>query len=171
MRIQRQFISLLVYLLIGCSYYYSTAQTQQKKSFVKVEGEVTKPLTLYVSDLSKMNRVDIIRKDRDEKDHTFSGVSLHEILKLAGVTVGKELHGENLSKYLLARAGDGYEVLFSLAELDPEFTNRVVILADQMDGKPLAAGKGPFRIVVPEEKKPARCIFEVTNLIVRFSKE
>lgn len=164
-----QFISLIFCFLLGCSLYSATAQN--KESFIKVEGEVTKPLTLYPADLAKMNRVEAVLKDRDGKTATYSGVSVYEILKSAGVTLGKELHGENLSKYLLVRAGDGYEVLFSLAELDPDFSNKFVILADQVDGKPLPAGKGPFRFVVPDEKRPARSIFEVTNLIIRFAKE
>ncbi|MEA5259302.1 hypothetical protein VB264_16005 [Arcicella aquatica] len=62
-------------------------------------------------------------------------------------------------------------MLFSLAELDASFIDRVIILAGQMEGEPLPNGRGPFRIIVPDEKKPARCIFEVTNLIVRFAKD
>lgn len=38
--------------------------------------------------------------------------------------MGKELRGENLSKYLLVKCADDYEVLFSLAELDSSFTNK-----------------------------------------------
>ncbi|HTI10469.1 MAG TPA: hypothetical protein VL832_18000 [Puia sp.] len=44
-------------------------------------------------------------------------------------------------------------------------------LADQVDGSPLPANKGPFRIVVPGEKKPARWIWQVNALVVRFAKE
>ena len=70
------------------------------------------------------------------------------------------LRGENLSKYLQIKAADGYGVLFSLAELDSSFTSKVVILADKMEGKPIPKGKGPFRIIVPDERKPARSILE-----------
>ena len=52
---------------------------------------------------------------------------------MAGVTTSKKLRGENLSKYLLVKCADGYEVLFSLAEPDSSFTNRVVILADESE--------------------------------------
>jgi len=58
-------------------------------------------------------------------------------------------------------AGPGHEL---------PFTDRVIILADQVDGAPLPANKGPFRIVVPGEKKPARWIWQVTTLAVRFAK-
>jgi len=62
-------------------------------------------------------------------------------------------------------------ILFSLAELDSSFTNKVVILADESEGKPLPVGKGPFRLVVPDEKKPARSSFQVIALYIRFAKE
>lgn len=137
---------------------------------ISVEGEVTTPLKLSVADISKMKKTEVQAADRDGKTHRYSGVPVTAILQEAGVTLGAQLRGENMAKYLLVKSGDGYEVLFSLAELDSAFTDRVVILADQVDGKPLPDGKGPFRIVVPGEKKPARWIWEVTTLTVRFAK-
>lgn len=163
--------SVFLILFCLCSFRASTAQPSEVKPFVTVEGEVNAPLKLYASDLAKMPHAEASIRDRDGKSHVYSGVPLPEILKMAGVSMGKDLRGENLSKYLLVRAADGYEVIFSLAELDSSFTNRVVLLADQLEGKPLPSGMGPFRIIVPGEKKPARCIFEVTQLIIAFAKE
>jgi DMSO/TMAO reductase YedYZ molybdopterin-dependent catalytic subunit len=138
---------------------------------VKVEGEVTHPLQLSLSDLAKMRRVEVAATDRDGKEHHYSGVPVAEILQQAGATMGPQLRGKNMAKYLLVKSADGYEVVFSLPELDNTFTNRTIILADQADGSPLPANKGPFRIVVPGEKKPARWIWQVSSLVVRFAKE
>ena len=80
------------------------------------------------------------------------------------------MKGENLTKYVLAEASDGYQVTFALAELDKDFTDRLIILATTIDGKPLAAGDGPFRIIIQDEKKPARCMKQVTGLKVMFAK-
>lgn len=91
-------------------------------------------------------------RDRDGKDISYTGITLQEILEMAGVAMGKQLRGENLTKYLLVKCADGYEVLFSLTELDSSFTDRQVIIADESGGKPLPACKGPFRLVVPGEK-------------------
>jgi hypothetical protein len=96
---------------------------------------------------------------------------LSDVLGQAGVTLGKQLRGENMSKYLLVKSGDGYEVLFSLPELDSSFSDKTVFLADQLNGQPLPAGKGPFRIIVPGEKKHARWIWEVRTLTIGFAKE
>ncbi|HEY4327771.1 MAG TPA: molybdopterin-dependent oxidoreductase [Mucilaginibacter sp.] len=146
------------------------AQTAEKQASVKVTGEVTTPLDLKLSDLQQYPQTEVIRKDRDGKDHTYSGVILSEILQKAGVTLGKDLRGENLTKFVLVEASDGYQVVFALAELDKDFTDRTIILASTVDGKPLLPADGPFRIIVQNEKKPARCIKQVTNIKVQFAK-
>ncbi|MBS1662687.1 MAG: molybdopterin-dependent oxidoreductase [Bacteroidetes bacterium] len=138
---------------------------------VKVSGEVLTPLTLTAADLMAMPRATATAKDKQGTPHDFSGVALSEIFAKAGVTTGKQLRGENLAKYLLVTCADNYQVVFSLAELDSSFTDRVVILADQVEGKPLPAGTGPFRLIVPGEKKPARNCFQVVSLSIRFAKD
>lgn len=138
---------------------------------VKVGGEVLTPLTLTAADLAAMPRTTAAAKDKQGAPHEFSGVALADIFNKAGVTMGKQLRGENLAKFLLVTCADNYQVVFSLAELDSSFTDRVVILADQMEGKPLPAGVGPFRLIVPGEKKPARNCFQVVSLTIRFAKE
>jgi DMSO/TMAO reductase YedYZ molybdopterin-dependent catalytic subunit len=146
------------------------AQTTEKQASVKVSGEVITPLDLKLSDLQQYTQTEVTRKDRDGKDHAYSGVILSSILQKAGVTLGKDLRGENLAKYVLIEASDGYQVVFALAELDKDFTDRTIILADQVDGKPLLPADGPFRIIVQDEKKPARCIKQVTSIKVEFAK-
>jgi hypothetical protein len=66
--------------------------------------------------------------------------------------------------YVIVEAADGYQALFALPELDPAFTDRVILLADHRDGQPLDARTGPFQIVVPGEKKHARWVRQVTGL-------
>ncbi len=146
------------------------AQTAEKKGMIKVSGEVITPLELKESDLQQYPQTTVVRKDRDVKDHSYSGVLLSAILQKAGVTLGKDLRGENLTKYVLVDASDGYQVTFALAELDKEFTDRTIILADKVDGALLAPADGPFRIIVQDEKKPARCIKQVTSIKVQFAK-
>src|ERR1700761_1264429 len=141
-----------------------------KAQSVKITGEVTTPFDLKLADIQQFKQIDVVRKDRDGKDHTYTGVIVAELLQKAGATMGKDLKGENLTKFISVEASDGYQVVFALAELDKEFTDRTIILATMMDGKPLAAGDGPFRIIVQDEKKPARCIKQVTAIKVHFTK-
>ncbi len=138
---------------------------------VAVTGEVAKTLTLSAADLAAMPRTSVSANDKQGVAHTYEGVALAAIFRAAGVTVGGQLRGKNLAKYLLVSCADGYQVVFSLAELDSDFTDRVVILADHMEGKPLPDGIGPFRIVVPGEKKPARNCFQVKTLSIHIAKD
>ena len=163
-------ITVIVICFLSIIPFLSKAQTEVKEASVKILGEVTVPLEIKLADLHQFKQTEVIRKDRDGKDHTYSGVILADILQKAGVTMGKDLRGENLTKYVLVEASDGYQVVFALAELDKDFTDRTIILADMIDGKPLASGDGPFRIIVQDEKKPARCIKQVTDIKILFAK-
>lgn len=155
-------------LLAGAFLVLSLTTTAQS---ITVGGEVTTPLTLTAADLAAMPRSTAIAKDKQGTPHSFSGVALADIFNKAGVTTGRNLRGENLAKYVLVTCADNYQVVFSLAELDSSFTDRVVILADQMEGHPLPAGTGPFRVIVPGEKKPARNCFQVLSIDIKFAKK
>lgn len=96
----------------------------------------------------------------------FEGVALASVLTMAGIQLGDSLRGPRLTEVVLAFASDGYKVSFALAELDPAFATREIILADKRDGKPLDAKEGPFRIVALGDKRPARWIRQVTELKV-----
>jgi DMSO/TMAO reductase YedYZ molybdopterin-dependent catalytic subunit len=158
--------SLIASVLLICMGYVASAQ-----AFVQVTGEVTKTLKLYEADIAKMNKVSVTLTDKDGKDHSYSGVPVLDILNNAGVTTGKQLHGENLTKYVLVKCADGYQVLFALAEMDTALSKKTIILATQADNKPLPEGKGPFRLVVPGEGRPARSCFQVVEFIVKFAKD
>ncbi len=167
---RKLFLLVAVLCLILSSAWAQTTPGGQP-AVVKVTGEVLTPLTLTAADLAAMPRTTASAKDKQGVMHSYSGIALSEIFSKAGVTTGPQLRGKNLAKYLLVTCADGYQVVFSLAELDSSFTDRVVILADQMEGQPLPAGVGPFRIIVPGEKKPARNCFQVTSMAIRVGKE
>ncbi len=137
---------------------------------VIVTGELTTPLEIDKSSFQQYKQVSVKYKDKNGKEHTYTGVSLYDILQKAGVTLGAALRGQNLAKYVLAEAMDGYHIVFALVELDKEFTDKQVILADKVDGAPLPTTEGPYRIIVPDDKKAARSIRQVTRLKVAVAK-
>ncbi len=158
---------LLILLLGGAKAHAQVSDTMG----IRVEGEVDHPMIFHKQDLAKMRRISATGKDRDGKDHSYSGVAIADILQEAGVPMGARLRGDNMTKYLLVRSADGYEILFSLAELDSTFTDHIVLLADSTDGQPLPADIGPFRIIVPAERKHARWTWKATTFIIRSAKE
>ncbi len=161
-------IFLIAFLLF--SPFFAQAQ-EGNKPFVSVDGEVLRPLKLTLDDLKKMEAYEVKTKDMQGQEQNFKGVRLVDVLDSAGVTLGRELRGENLTKSVLFAAADGYEVVYSLAEIDLGFTDQVILLAYEVDGQPLPAGEGPFRIIAPNEKRPARWIRELTGIRVLFPRD
>ncbi len=74
-----------------------------------------------------------------------------------------------ITVFSAATLADGYRAVFALPELDPAYTDKIILLADKRDGKPMDAKEGPLRIVVPDEKRHARWVRQVTGLVIKRS--
>ena len=136
-----------------------------------VRGDIPAPLELKAEDLAKMPRETVTIPEQDGTRVEYEGVPLHEILKRAGAPQDKELRGKALASYVLAKAHDGYQVVFTLAEVDEAFGNEKIVVADKRDGKPLFGYQGPFRLVCPGDKAGARSVRMLETLeIVRLQK-
>src|SRR5215471_7838212 len=133
----------------------------------RIGGDVERPQQWTLDDLTTLPRREVRARDRDGTEATFAGVALVDLLRLAGVPLGEKLRGSNMAPYLLVEAADGYRVVFALPELDPAFTERVVLLADHRDGQLLATTEGPLRLVVPDEKRYARWARQVVSGSIR----
>jgi len=164
------FYHFLLAVSVSFSLINPTYAQNESDHLLTIGGEVTTSLKLSMEDLKKFPQTELVVTGMDGEVNTYGGMNLFELLVAAGVTLGKDLRGENLVKFLLLQASDGYEVIFSLPEIDPEFTRNQVLVAYQLDGKPLPPGTGPFRIVAPADKKPARWIRELSSIQVLFSK-
>ena len=138
---------------------------QEPPSSLQVTGAVKQSLTLTPDDLGKMPRASVSTKSNG-METVYEGVWLHEVLKKAGVPLGGELRGKALASYVLAEAQDGYQVVFSLAELDPTFIDNGILLADTANGKPLFGAQGRFRLVASKDKPGARSVRMLTRLEV-----
>jgi DMSO/TMAO reductase YedYZ molybdopterin-dependent catalytic subunit len=134
---------------------------------LRINGAVSTPLVLSLADLKKMPRKTLsVVNPHDKKTETYEGVLLEELLQRAGVPHGEQLRGPSTATYVIAEGQDGYRVVFSLAELDSGILESEVIVADTMDGAPLAAQQGPFRLVAPHEKRPARWVRMLKSITV-----
>jgi hypothetical protein len=100
-------------------------------------------------------------------DETYSGVPLTDLLAKYGAPTGDKLRGKGLSDYIVATGSDGYKAVLSLAETDPAFHSGDVIVADTIDGKPIVDKEGPFKLVVTEDKRPARCVHNLVSIELR----
>lgn len=97
-------------------------------------------------------------------DETYSGVRVAEILARFKAPLGSELRGAAIANYIVATGSDGYKAALALCEVDPEFHPGEVIVADAMNGKPLDAHNGPLKLIVTEDKRPARWVRNLVEI-------
>lgn len=145
----------------------STPPQNETAAVLRIGGDVATPLTLTAADLKKLPRKTLkVLNPHEKKNEVYEGVPLEELLRRAGVPQGSNMRGAAMASYVVAEATDGYRVVFSLSELDPGIVESEVIVADTLDGVPLGAKEGPFKIVAPHEKRPARWVRMLKSLTV-----
>src|SRR5215510_5177371 len=134
----------------------------QAPASLKVTVDGGKTIVLLAADLAAMPQRSVTASAHDQTG-TYSGVALREILTKAGVQAGADIRGPLLASYVVVTGADGYRAVFALAELDPVFTDRLVLLASQKDGGPLAENARPCQVIVPGELRPARWVRQVVS--------
>jgi len=141
----------------------------QSKSLLTIDGNVAAPVNISTQDWEKLPRATVSAPRGHSKEKTlFEGVPLQALLeKAAALRADKPLQGKQLLQYVVVTASDGYQVVFSLAELEQATgATSNVLLADKADGKPLDEKEAPLQLVVPSDKRPARCVRMVTSITV-----
>lgn len=93
----------------------------------------------------------------------YKGVLFWDVLQSLKAFDGLE-HNAELGKTFLVRASDGYEIAFSVGEIHPQFGNTPLMLATEVDGKPIDGG---WRLIVPGDKRGARAVHDITAIDIR----
>jgi len=145
-----------------CLLFCALGVSAQTLQIIGDQGHTT---SITPEQIAKMPHVTVNTKDHGTPVQ-FEGVPMATVLAAAGITLGDTLKGPRLTEVLLVSAADDYQVVFALAEFDPAFSDRQIILADKRDGQPLGGKEGPFRIVAPGDKRPARSIRQVASMKV-----
>jgi hypothetical protein len=156
MRNRRLFSATVLALILNAA---AQAACQQ----VTVQIETGKQVVLARADIEALPRVKVTTNTSGTST-MFEGVSLKAVLEKAGVGFAETMKGKRLAACLLVEAADGYRVVFALPEVDPAFTDKQIVLAFLRDGRPLGEKEGPYRLVIPDEKRMARWVREVTTL-------
>jgi len=161
-------ITLLAFLLTNASPSLSqTPVPAPAAAELHIGGAVQTPLILTAADLKKMPRKTLaVTNPHTQKKEIYEGVALEDLLKRAGVANGEQMRGPAMVTYVVFEAADNYRVVFSLAELDSGILDSEIIVADTMDDAPLGEKVGPFRLVAPHEKRPARWIRMLKTITV-----
>ena len=139
--------------LVGASLHADDAAAPTDKTIsILVNGKTT---TLDHTAFAGLPHITVTASAHGDPPSHWQGVALQDAIGRTAIPTGEALRGRAMARFVRVTASDGYQVIFSIAELDPAFGNVQVIVADSKDGQPLDKD-GPYRLIVPNDKRPAR---------------
>jgi len=137
-----------------------------------ISGEVQEPLTLKIADIKKMEVKSVtlspkacITGQSKRPDESYRGVLLKDLLSKAGIAT--KAHNDVKKIVVIARATDGYMVVFSWGELFLSEVGDGVMVAFEKDGKPLKTEEGKMALVSINDSQNSRHIRWLSTIEVR----
>lgn len=139
---------------------------------LEVTGAVSKPRTFDRAALEALPQTDGATSMHGEK-FLFRGVRLDALLEAAGFERGEM--GPNVpkrdkrsgwKKAVVVTATDGFQAVFSCAELFAGMGPTEAVLALTVDGKPVPESHGPVRLMVRTDGEPSRAVRNVVKVEV-----
>lgn len=131
-------------------------------------GDPVQHMTVSIEAIAKLPHKKVKYTANDGTMSEYEGVPLDEVLRLAKVPLGAELRGRSVAPLVLvANSHDGGKAVFAFAEIEPSFSDKLIMLAYKKDGKALGSDEGPFRIIAPGDKRHARWLRQVKSLEVK----
>ncbi len=137
------------------------AQTQT----LTLQGADGRTATVTDAQLRDLHRVSVTAPWGEH--HTYAGAPIGDLLALVGGPSDVKLHGPPLDQIVVVIGSDHFIGVLSIAETSRAFRETPVIIADEVDGKPLDAKEGPWRLVIGGDLKPARSVRMVTTTELR----
>jgi DMSO/TMAO reductase YedYZ molybdopterin-dependent catalytic subunit len=141
-------------------------------SAVEVRGDLPKPGELKISDVESLGAVTVTWTLHGQP-HAATGVPLEKVLRRFGWEPGimskavppteKRL---GYKRVVVVTAKDGFQAVFSAAELTEGMGKTQALLVWMIDGKPLPADQGPLRLVVPSDAEPSRSLYQLSRIDV-----
>jgi hypothetical protein len=126
---------------------------------VDLAGQVEHALHLTLTELQAMpqSAVDVsFQTDHGAHSGHFTGALLWDVVQRAGIAETAESKSKHhLQHSVIVTGRDGYQVAVAVAEIDPEFEGKTVILTDDQDA---------VRLVVPGDKLGGRAVRDVVKI-------
>ncbi len=119
------------------------------------------------ADLKSMQHVSVsVHNAHNNKDESYSGVPLKDLLTLVEAPRDSGPKVSTNMQIVIAGATDGFHVALTLCDTNPECRNGQALVADMQDGTPLSTD-GAFKLILTEDKKPARWVRNLQSLTVK----
>ena len=134
-----------------------------------IDGAVQTKGTLMLANLQALPATTITAESRTRQgtqgSHMYKGVLLKDLLDTVKVQTDPSRKNDTLGKFVTGIGSDGYRVSIALGEFDPDFGNQQILIAYEMDGKPLG-NDGVAELIVPGDKLAGRWDKNLVSLTV-----
>ncbi len=163
--IRRLVVSLL---FLGAISVATMAHAWDTISF-SVGGQVQNPGQIHLKDLLALPKTTqnvTYFAGGSVKTEAFSGVLLWDLLQKAGINLNPNIKNDILRKYVVVIGADGYQVVFGVGELAPNFGGHQIMIAYLSNGQPIG-NPAYARIVAPGDKQGGRFVSNIARIEVR----
>jgi DMSO/TMAO reductase YedYZ molybdopterin-dependent catalytic subunit len=145
--------------LLAIAVVANAAAAAEAPGGVDLAGQVEHALHLTLAALQAMpqSTVDVtFQTDHGTRSGHYTGALLWEVVQKAGIAEPAESKAKHhLQHSVIVTGRDGYQVAVAMAEIDPEFEGKTVILTDDQD---------IVRLVVPGDKLGGRAVRDVVKI-------
>ena len=154
-------------LLAGCA---GTKASSSPSSRLRVDGDVT-ARTLSVEDVESLGLKDV-ECSRKGETADFQAVPLEAVLRCVGVEPGEMNAAKPVEKRpgwkltVVATATDGFQAVFSVAEVFHDMGRTEAYVATREKGHRLDDSTGPFRLIVPTDGEGSRSVRNLERLTI-----
>jgi hypothetical protein len=159
-------------LAVATVFAFTAGAALAEPAVLTISGAGPTTLSLSVADLEALGPVTETWTEHGKTRQVY-GVRLDKLLAKAGFAPGamgkdvpKREKRAGWKKVVRASAADGFQAIFSCAELWEGMGPTRALVVWKIDGQPLPQGTGPFRIVVLTDQEPSRSVFAVQKLEV-----
>ena len=94
----------------------------------------------------------------------YTGATLWSVLQQLGLVTSTNPRDRE-KQAIVVTGHDGYAVVLAMAEIDPAFESKQILLADEANGHPMPAGE--IRLVVPGDRRGGRSVRDVARIDIR----
>lgn len=102
----------------------------------------------------------------EEQKHSAKGADLFGLINRAGLKENPAVKNHFLRFAVVARGRDGYEAVFSVAELMPNLGGAKALVAYEQDGGALPERNSPLKLVAASDQGPSRWVRDLIELRV-----
>jgi DMSO/TMAO reductase YedYZ molybdopterin-dependent catalytic subunit len=162
----------LIAAVAACASTSSRGDAVATASSVEISGEIAAPASFDAAALAALGGQDIEWAHHGRRS-IYVGVPLADLLGRCGLAGGKggpdaDPRTKHLGwrRVVKAVAADGFEAVFSSAELLPEIGSTRAFVAFRKDGQALATDEGPLRLLVTTDGKGSRSVRNLARIEV-----